>query len=259
MYLGIDIGGTKTLIALFSKKGKILKKTRFKTARGFKGFISDLIKSLEDYKKYPVSVIVVAVPGIVQKNCSVRLGNRSIWGDVDIFTPINNLFDCPILFENDANLAGLYEASFHSGKVMYITFSTGIGGSLLENGALLLESAKFEPGHKKYRYHGHKLEWEDIASASALERSYHIDRATDLHGKKIMMDIGARMGLGLTDCVKRYTPKIVIIGGPMGKIFRRFSKYLPKLGVRYEKPERPLESAIYGCYVYARKYKSKAK
>ena len=33
MYLAIDIGGTKTLIALFSKRGRVVQRRKFKTAK----------------------------------------------------------------------------------------------------------------------------------------------------------------------------------------------------------------------------------
>ena len=252
MYLSVDIGGTKTLIALFSARGRVLKRLKFHTSRGEKRFIADLTKALNGFAKYKVKCVVVAIPGIVQKNYSVTFGNRD-WAGIDLYTPIKNLFDCPIYFENDANLATLYEGSFYRGKVVFLTFSTGIGGGIVRKGEILPESAKLEPGHKIYKYHGQKLEWEDIAAASALEKYYHVDMATSLRKKEIMQDIAARMTLGISDVVKDYNPDVVIIGGPMGKIFRRYAKYLPDFGTKLVRPKRPLESVIYGGYLYAKK------
>ena len=247
MYLAIDIGGTKTLIALFSKRGRVIRRFKFKTARKFNRFLGDLEVALAEFKKYKITAITVAIPGLVQKNCSVSLGNRD-WGKIDLFAPIKSLFDCPIYFENDANLATLYESSFYTGRVVFLTFSTGIGGGVAEKGKLLPESSKFEPGQKK-------SEWEDIAAASALEKYYHVDQATDLRKKTIMMDVANRIALGLPNIIDKYHPDIVVIGGPMGKIFKRFYKYLPELGVKYRRPKRPLESVIYGCYLFSKNKK----
>lgn len=251
MYLSVDIGGTKTLVALFSKRGRVIKRVKFRTARGAGRFIAELSKVLGGFSKYKVKAVVVAIPGIVQKNYSVVFGNRD-WPKIDLYSPIKKLFDCPIYFENDANLATLYEGSFYSGRVIFLTFSTGIGGGILENGKILPESGKFEPGHKIYEYAGRKLEWEDIAAASALEKYYHVDVATDLRKKAVMEDIAARMALGLPGIVNKYKPSVVVLGGPLGKIFRRYAKYLPDLGVKFVRPKRPLESVIYGGFLYAK-------
>ncbi len=254
MYLAIDIGGTKTLIALFSGRGRVIKRVKFKTAQGYKKFIADLTHHLEDYKKRKVKAVVVAIPGVVQKNCSAVLGNRN-WGKIDLSASIKSLFDCPVYFENDANLAAIYESSRLRGKTIFLTFSTGIGGGIAEKGKVLPESNKFEPGHKFYEYNGKKAEWEDIAASSALEKFYHVDVATDLRGKTICQDIASRVALGLPDIVKKYHPDTIVLGGPLGKIFRLYAKYLPKLDVKYARPKRPLESVIYGCYIFGKNQK----
>lgn len=251
MYLAVDIGATKTLIALFSKKGRVVRRMKFPTPHGSKTFVSTLSSTLVNFQKYKIDSVVVAVPGVVQKNCSVVFGNRN-WGIFDIATPIKSLFTCPVYVENDANLATVYEGARLPGRVVFLTFSTGIGGGIVQDGHLLTDVV-FEPGHHKYMYNGKTREWEDIAAASAIGKDYHVDAATDLRGKKIMQDIAARVYLGLPDIANQFHPNIIILGGPMGKVFRLYSKYLPKIhGVRYCRPKRPNESVIYGCYIYAR-------
>ncbi len=251
MYLAVDIGATKTLIALFSRRGKVIRRVKFPTAKGSSSFLNDLSDNLRSFQKYKIHSIIVAIPGIVQKNYTVNFGNRN-WGDFDLLTSIKDLFSCPIYFENDANLAAIYEGYKLPGRTVFLTFSTGIGGGVVEKNKIL-PNIVFEPGHKKYEFGGKIAEWEDIAAASALERFYHIDPATNLRGKKIMQDIAERIYLGLPDIVKELNPDTIILGGPMGKIFRLYSKYIPKItGVKYRRPKRPLESVIYGCYIYAK-------
>ncbi|MBQ2643658.1 ROK family protein [Candidatus Saccharibacteria bacterium] len=251
MYLSIDIGATKTLIALFSKRGRVVRRIKFPTAKGSKTFINDLIDNLKILQKYKIKSIVVAVPGVVQKNYSVHFGNRN-WDDIDIFNPVKILFDCPVYFENDANLAAVYEGYRLPGRTVFLTFSTGIGGGVVEKNRIL-PGINFEPGHKLYQYGGKSSEWEDIAAASALEKFYHTDPATDLRGKKVMQDIAARIYLGLPDIAQEFHPDNIVLGGPMGKIFRLYVKYLPEIpGVKYRRPKRPNESVIYGCYIYAK-------
>ena len=252
MYLSIDIGGTKTLIALFSKRGRVLRRRKFKTAQGSKTFLGDLAGNLEVFRKFKIRAITVAIPGTVQKNYSVYFGNRK-WDGIDIYTPIKKLFDCPIYFENDASLAALFEAYRLSGRTVFLTFSTGIGGGIVEKNRILPESQKFEPGHKMYFYNGEVKEWEDIAAASALESFYHVDLATDLRKKEVLQDVAKRVYLGIPDIVKEYKPDTIVLGGPLGKIFKLYAKYLPaEAGVKFQRPKRPNESVIYGCYLYSK-------
>ena len=252
MYLSVDIGGTKTLIALFSKRGRVIRRRKFKTAQGYKMFIRDLKDNLSVFEKREIKAVVVAIPGLVQKNYTVKFGNRN-WDEIDILTPIKDLFSCPIYFENDASLGALYESFRLPGRTVFLTFSTGIGGGVVERNRILPESKAFEPGHKKYWYNGAIEEWEDIAAASAIGNFYHVDHATDLRGKEAMEEIARRIYLGLPDIVKEYHPDTIVLGGPMGKLFKLYADYLPKIeGVRYRRPKRPNESVIYGCYILAR-------
>ena len=252
MYLAIDIGGTKTLIALFSKRGRVVKRVKFKTAQGSKTFINELTRNLKCFQKYQIRTLVVAIPGLVQKNYSVKFGNRN-WPEVDLYTPINTLFNCPIWFENDASLAALYEGYLLPGRTIFLTFSTGIGGGIVEHNQIAPDSDNFEPGHKYYEYGNELKEWEDIAAASAIENHYHIDYATNLKKRVELEEIARRVYLGLPDIIREYKPDTIILGGPLGKIFKSYVKYFPqKLDVSLKRPKRPMESVIYGCYLYAK-------
>ena len=252
MYLAVDIGGTKTLIALFSSRGRVLKRVKFRTSKNQKIFLDELVGYLSGFTKFKIRQIVVAIPGIVQKNYSVKFGNRD-WDKIDIYTPVKKLFGKPVFFENDANLAALFESFRLPGRTVFLTFSTGIGGGVCEKNRILPISSKLEPGHKVYTYNGVSKEWEDIASAHALECDYHIDRATSLRKREHLEDVARRVALGLPDIIKEYKPDTIVLGGPMGKIFKLYSKYLPKdLGVKLRRPKRPNESVVYGCYIYAK-------
>ena len=90
MYLAVDIGGTKTLIALFSKRGRVVRRVKFKTSWQKERFLRELRVALKRFSTPKIKVVVVAVPGVVQKNCSVRFGNRD-WGDVSLVEMMQSL------------------------------------------------------------------------------------------------------------------------------------------------------------------------
>ena len=259
MYLAIDIGGTKTLLALFTRHGHCIKRFKYPTNHNQTQFLNELSINLQPFRRAKIKTVVVAIPGIVQENYTFKFGNLN-WPNIDLYSPIKNLFNCPIFFVNDADLATFYESKGRSGKTIYLTFSTGIGGGIVENGKLSHESAKFEPGHWQYTYNDETLEWEDIAAVSAIRRVYDLPDIIKLRGKKAYEDVAKRVCLGLTDIIRNYHPDTIVVGGPLGLVFNKIYPYFkfPDSLVyhpRVVKAKRPTESVIYGCYLYA---KSKA-
>ena len=258
MILAIDIGGTKTLLALFSKSGHQKKHLKFTTPLKAHTFVNILLKNLNAFTlNSKIDKVVVAIPGIVQKNYSFIFGNRP-WQNLDLKTPIKSLFDCPIFFENDANLAALYESKSYSGKTIFLTFSTGVGGGIIENGSITKKSQTFEPGHKIYDFNGIKSEWEDIASCKKITEDYNVLIKNIPNSPTINQDVTNRIVLGLTDIISEEKPDTIIIGGPIAQIFSRLKKplksALPKSSPKIIGAKRPDESVIYGCYLYAKQH-----
>lgn len=259
MFLIIDIGGTKTLITTFTKRGRKVKSLKFFTNKNQKSFLADLLEHLKHFQQDPVEKIVIALPGKISGS-HFKLGNLS-WENQNLsfFDELKKLFNkTPIFFVNDADLATLYESHRYHSKTVYLTFSTGIGGGIAKNGKLLPESSSFEPGHQKYPFDGQTLEWEDIASANAIGATYDC-QATDVTGSEAFLDIAKRMSLGLTGIIKNINPKVLIIGGPIGLIFPQFSKPLTKELKKSLKKlpkitpaKHPTESVVYGGYLYAK-------
>lgn len=258
MYLAIDIGATKTLIALFSNHGRCLKKTKFLTNHNQNFFLLELLSNLKDYENKNLKSIVIAVPAIVQKNYAFKPDNLP-WENLDLYNPIKKIFktsDIHIL--NDADLATLYESGSYSGKTVYLTFSTGIGGGIAKDGVVQKSSSTFEPGHKKYFFSEKEQEWEDIASAKTLKTIFK-KNLTKISDQSDFETIAFRISIGLIPIINQYHPNTIIFGGPIGKIFPKIRPFLknylnykispmPKL-VQAKKPE---ESVIYGCYLYAK-------
>ena len=293
MYLIIDIGGTKTLIALFNQYGRVIKKSKFKTPTGRDEFLavlkSALIPFTSRYAKKPlapfasrytkknylsptaklrlalrqreIQQIIIAIPGQVDQNIAAKFGNRP-WRNLDLAQELKYLFNAPITLKNDADLATIYESTFHRGHTLYLTFSTGIGGGIAKRGQLAKNSSSVEPGHTRYEFDGKKQEWEDIASCNAIGAAYDT-QATSVRGQKAYSDIATRVSLGLPDLVKKYHPDTIIIGGPLALQFPHIKTEL-RANLRRALPEvkkipritaakRPKESVIYGGYIFAKK------
>lgn len=268
MYLCIDIGGTKTLIALVNSQGKILHSIKFATIFSQTEFYSNLLMQIRaNFTTSNLKAISVAMPGIVHRNKCVWLGNLP-WRNFDLAKLLTDDFHLPVYIENDANLAGLAEARNCTGRSLYFTFSTGIGGAVIENGELVKKYRDFEPGHNLYVYEGKKTEWEDLAAASAIRVKYDC-YVSDITDPAALREIVTRMLLGLIPLTTSIKPDRIFFGGPLGlnlNLYRkelrtRFAAALPSrikmprlITAKYDNL-----SVIYGCYHYAKEQEKHTK
>lgn len=187
-YLAIDIGGTKTLLALFNSSGDIIQKIKFPTAPTPTSFTTDLVANLSKLinSSNDIKSIAVAVPGLVDGPIAINLPNLPEWKGANLanitHTALAKCFPndnstlphrLPIAVNNDAAIATAFEAKGIPGKTIYLTISTGIGGGIAIDGKTSIESHQFEPGHTLYDWQGHPTEWEQFASAKAVERAYN--------------------------------------------------------------------------------------
>lgn len=280
MYLAIDIGGTKTLLTLFSSFGRRVKSFKFPTDKDPELFIYYLNDHLSSFlvtaRGKSVKAVVVAFPGIIEDNKPVYAPNLPNWNKNFNFSAefakcIKNLFrhngyNPPIFYENDGRLGAFYECHKYKGKTVYLTFGTGIGGGIIKDGKFVKTSQPFEPGHRTYPFNDKIYEWEKIASSRAI-RAAHEDRdVTKIHDRATLKDIALRLSLGIADIIREQQPDQIVLSGPLAEVFPGFHRYLYRLlrasidGNTKIPPlkaaKHPQESVVYGAYLYA---KTKAK
>lgn len=265
MYLAIDIGGTKTLLATFTESGLLHEQVRFATPKEYKTFLSALGEMLEGLSTSHYKKVCVAVPGKVdrKRGIGVAFGNLD-WHNVPIKADIKKLVDCPTLIENDANLAGLSEAYNvidEYKRVLYLTISTGIGSGIIINGIIDPDFADSEAGHMMVQYNDKMQSWEHIASGSAIKKRYG-KIAADISDKKTWQDICHRLAIGINSLIATMQPEIIILGGGVGSHFNKYGKTLVTELKKYSTPLTPVppiqkakhaeEAVVYGCYHLAR-------
>lgn len=264
MYLAIDIGGTKTLIAAYSEDGDILRKQKYETPPDFTTFMEKLIEQLDDVLDGErVDGIAVAAPALIDYDTQIakRFGNLG-WHDVDIVGPLKERYTDNVHIDNDANMGALGEANMGAGvsyeKMLYITVSTGIGTGVTYNGQISPALRESEGGMMKFRHEGKLMEWEDFASGRAYVQEfgkYGADDVDPKHWKEWSEDLS----IGLVDLIAIIQPDIVVIGGSMGNHIHKYHDFLheaiqSKRGVTVEMPmiigaKHPDEAVINGCYI----------
>lgn len=267
MIIGVDIGGTKTYVAVFAQSGKLLSEVRFETNRDYNQFLNDLAKHAIKLETNKAKIACAAIPGLIdrKKGLALSFGNLP-WRDVPIQYDIAQALRLADTFiENDSKLAGLAEARYVFGeykRVFYLTLSTGIGGGLVINGKLATEVIDMEIGKMPLQHSGKIKAWEDIASGRAFFEKYG-QKAVDTTDTSIWKEYSNVLNQGLGVVCAGFQPEAIIFGGGLGQHLGRFKKhilpYLQKnLHPNIRQPEALLsthyrgQSVVYGCYQYAK-------
>jgi predicted NBD/HSP70 family sugar kinase len=264
MIVAIDTGGTKTLVTSFNKSGVMGEQIKFATPKGPKEYIKQLRDILSaNYSGKPVDAIILAIPGVIKDGVVVWCGNLP-WKNFHVLSELAGaLKGVPIFIENDAKLAGLYEARILKPipkQLLYVTVSTGIGTGIITEGHINPDLRNSEGGHSLIEYNGIVQEWQDFASGKAIYNTYG-KYARDITSKRVWYQIADRISRGFLAIIPLLQPDAVVIGGSIGTYFDKFDDYLKGL-LKEKLPEhipcpkfikaRNSELAvIYGCYYYA--------
>lgn len=261
MILGIDIGGTKTLLGLFELDGDLKKTYKFPTPQGYDEFIEALRDELSGFVgKNHVNECVVAVPGKLDrvKGIGIAFGNRP-WENVPVGSDISKILGIPVNIENDSKLAGLSEALLipKYRKVFYLTVSTGLSGAFVVGGRLDKNTIDAEVGHMLLEHEGRLRTWESFASGKAIFNKFG-KKAAEITSPGDWYIVARNIAIGLIDVIATMTPDAIVIGGGVGAHFDKFKDKLEEELQIYKTnvvdippvfgAQKAEEAVIYGCY-----------
>jgi glucokinase len=261
MLVTVDTGGTKTLVASFNQDGTLGTSIKFPTPHDQNEYLTTLRETLQEHFSFDtIDAIVVALPGRIDANQELVLARNLHWKNFNIQAELGKNFDCPILVENDANLAGLAAARQLPEPVrtcLYVTVSTGIGTGLIVNSHIDADYRQSEGGQMVLEHNGHLERWENFASGRAIHEVYGL-YASEITDSATWKTIGENISRGFLALLPILRPDVVVIGGSIGTYFDKYSEFLIndlKEQLHYVPPImaaiRPEEAVIYGCYYYA--------
>ncbi len=263
MYLGIDIGGSKVLLAKLNNAGVIVSKTKLKTPDQYEDFLK-LVKESE-YLNEDYLAAGIGAPGEINRNDgSVREFGNLKWKNVKLSEDIERIFNCPVVIENDAKMAALSEAMMVKDRfkrVLYVTISTGIGYAFINECSI--DTLSGDAGGKNLLIPkgDDYITWEDYISGKAIVKRFG-KMAKDIEDQKTWKKISQDLSKGLIELIAIFEPEVVVFGGSVGNYFERYKEFLEESIKSYQIPmvklpvlkkaERPEEAVIYGCYDLAR-------
>ena len=268
MYICIDVGGTKTLVAHINEDGNILEQVRIATPQDYQEFLKQVEEAVSSFKTQDFTYCAIAIPVTSlnrEKGIAKTFANLK-WRNVAIADDLGKILNCPILVENDAKLGGLYEAmdvKDQFSNVLYLTIGTGIGISVINNLRIDLSAGDAGGSSILINQDSKLVPWESLASGKAIQHIYG-KRAEEIDDDNTWEEISNYLSLGLINLISIFQPEVVIIGGGVGYYCDKFSGFLRNNLANYDLPlitmpeikkaKKATEAVVYGCYEYIKQH-----
>ena len=146
--IGVDIGGTNTVVGAVSEAGQCVGKSSFLThsCLSVEDFTIKLVATISALSEQwipdrAIAGIGVASPAARQREGIIQGPANLKWESINIVSLLKPHFDVPIIVTNDSNAAALGEMKFGMAKGMknfvVITIGTGLGAGIVIDGRLL--------------------------------------------------------------------------------------------------------------------------
>jgi len=169
--VGIDVGGTNTVVGIVDKRGQILKGGSIKTAKhvNVENYLDELTELINDLisettTKDQIKGIGAGTPNGNYFTGSIEFAPNLPWKGVIPFAQmLEDRTGIPVALTNDANAAAIGEMTYGAARGMkdfiVITLGTGVGSGIVVNGQLVYGHDGFagELGHVIMRRNNGRL------------------------------------------------------------------------------------------------------
>lgn len=248
--LGLDIGGTKTVVLLGDSAGQVLARQQFASPLhlGPAGMIAQIVAVAREISSgQQVAAVGVSIGGPMDSAAGVILGPPHLpgWERVPLKAMLEQQLGLPVYVEHDARTGALAEWRFGSGRrpegghvsdLIFLTLGTGIGAGIITGGRLLHGRSwrTAEAGHWRVAddgplVFGKRGGWESYCSgagiaALAAERFparfagivvpelAALARNGDADAAAIFAESAAKLGHGIALLCDLFIPDVVALG-----------------------------------------------
>ena len=149
--VGVDVGGTKTAICVGNERGEVRVSRRFPSAAEptqdgyFRRLQETYAATLKEAGLLPgqVDAVGISAPGPLDVNRGVLIAppNNPGWLEVPMVERVRQIAGCSVHMNHDGKACALAEWLFGECRgarnLVYLTFSTGMGGGIILNGELV--------------------------------------------------------------------------------------------------------------------------
>ena len=253
VYLSIDIGGTKTAVAVYKEDGNEIFYTKFSTEaeKGFRFLLNEIKRITKNFladKELVAGCIACPGPLDVPNGKIVFIATMG-WKNIPIVKEFEKAFGVKFYLLNDCTSGayGCYIENNCPKNILYVSISTGIGGGLILNNQLYEGNGQAaEVGHMRVNGIGRKCPCgrtdclELYASGSGISQLYYErtnERLTTpqiaqaaMHGNIIAIELFNQAGNYLLDVLQQIETlldvDLIVFGGGL---IQSQSLFLPKV------------------------------
>lgn len=241
MLAGIDLGGTQVRVALARSDGNLIASIKTKThlVPTPQAMVEWAATEIDRHRgREKVKAITIAAPGPIDLKRGVLVNPPNLpWRNVPFQAMMSRATGARVLLANDADMAGLGE--FHRGagrgtkNMIYITWSTGVGGGLIIDGELHrgAHGTAGEIGHMIIDPDGPLDSCGQRGCLEAFIGGANLARETghaaselfaeaargNRHARMVVQRAARYMGIGLISLTNAFDPELFVIGGGVSR------------------------------------------
>lgn len=229
IYVGLDIGGTKLMVASGDEEARVLQVTRAATPVDLEAGLALLHEMIQKVAGgRAIAGIGAAVGGPLDwRRGIVSPLHQPQWRSVPLKEIMEKRWGCPFHVDVDTNVAALGE--YHLGRetasrFLYLTLSTGMGGGFLVDGRIYrgMDGGHPEVGHQAIAYRCSHPErvicecgcpdcLEALISGNGIRRVY--GKPAEKLDTAQWEEVAWNLGQGLRNLVAIYSPEVIVLGG----------------------------------------------
>jgi predicted NBD/HSP70 family sugar kinase len=250
--IAVDLAVDRAVVARIGLGGRVLQRAQAPVQTDGEAWqvgasVAALIRRVvEDASAVaPLVGIGISVPGLVRRTDGlVRLAPNLEWHDVSFGGIVLAALglDVPVSLANDADLGALAEHVRGAGvgidDLIYMSGHVGVGAGVVAGGHRLEGVGGYagEVGHLRFNpggrpcHCGNRGCWETEVGAHAIAEAIHCppDKVAQLdevlagfgQPTPALRAIGTALGQGLASVVNAFNPRLVVLGGYFGSLYR---------------------------------------
>lgn len=264
--IGIDLGGTKTEVAVLDAAGAFVFRHRQPTpqhnyAETLAGIV-DLVRQAEVALKQPGLPVGVGIPGNLSRQTGCVKNANSTWlNGQPMAQDLSRLLDRPVPIQNDANCLALSEATDGAAaraKVVFaVILGTGCGAGVVAHGQLIggANGVAGEWGHnplpwtptsmldQRPCFCGRSGCVERFLSGTGLQHSYELAggsalrvpdlmqryRAGESLAQQVVTEFFAQLTRALAHVIHVLDPDVIVLGGGVSQVPEIYEEVPPML------------------------------
>jgi len=229
VFIGLDIGGTKIMVAAADQEGNILRRVRTDTSTRLEEDLTNINNMISEVAgNEEIMGMGAAIGGPLDwEQGIVSPLHQPAWRNIPLKAMMESRWGCSFHVDVDTNVAAVGEyrwGGVSAGRFLYLTLSTGMGGGFLVDGEIYRgqDGAHPEAGHQSIHFRcanpaavqcecGAPDCLEALVSGNGIRRIY--GKPAEMLSREEWEEVAYNLGQGLRNLAALYAPDLIRIGG----------------------------------------------